>query len=182
MIPRRVWVQLTPADYRKAAGDEAKILSHDWIKPGNNYTGLEAEHRFFAGNLGEIALGRWLAAEGIQHEEFHRVDGRADDGDFRVWYFTRPRILDIKSTPVVNAQYLMMPTAQLRKKTNVDIYIGGMVVHEKIGVWLEGWTSRQHMEIVPPVVRFPYNVETSMVLFDHLRPMSRLWEKLDKGE
>lgn len=142
----------------------------------NNYTGLSADRRFYFGVLGELATVKALKDAGIRLKYAPDWGAGADDGDIVVYSDERPCKVDVKTATKDFHENLWIPAKQYMRYT-YDGYIGVRICGDVAEV--HGYCAKKDFsESMHPGAK----VVTYGIALDELRPMDRLYTKLDKGE
>ncbi len=117
---------------RKLAGKANKEVS----KLGPNYTGLEAQERYYNGYLGELAFLSWLREKEIKAIYTPRIKGKSDAGDFILFGMITGlrRTVDVKSASKAFHANIMLPEAQMERHKK-DYYIGIKINGSFAEIW-----------------------------------------------
>lgn len=164
------------SDKMKAAArrGEKRILSH--FKNDNNYTGLSEPDRFYFGILGELAFVYVLKQNGIMAKYTPAWDGKADSGDVIVYCDGDPLKVDVKTCSKKFHENLWIPVKQYQRYS----YNG------YIGVRLNGDVAEIHgycsKDKFAKTEHSGAKVANYGIALTELRPLDRLFPKLDKGE
>lgn len=140
-----------------------------------NYTGLSAEGRWYCGFLGELVFLKWLQQHYIRHRYEPEFIGR-DVTDFYVWplNFGGNKVgIDVKTASKGSHRYLMLPEAQLASHPS-EIYVGVRLSQMETKGEVLGWARKADLKLIEDV---ELKVPTVGVLFDELRPMSKILEQ-----
>lgn len=141
-----------------------------------NYTGLSAEGRWYYGFLGELVFREWLHRHNVQYRYEPEFVGR-DITDFIVWANGYGKVgIDVKTASQGSHKWLMQPDAQLASHPS-EVYVGVRLRKMETEGEVLGFCLKKDMQ---PITELDLKVPTSGVLFDNLRPMSKMLEQSKK--
>jgi hypothetical protein len=168
-------IKITDEMKANARRGDARIMA-TFKKKDGNYTGLSETDRFYNGILGELALVELLKQKGIRAKYTPNWNGFKDKGDATVWCEDYPLIVDVKTCTKDFHTNLFMPEKQYQKYSH-DGYIGVRIVGDVAEI--HGYCAKKDFTRSqnPNVKVATYGIELTA-----LRPIERLFEKLDKGE
>lgn len=140
-----------------------------------NYTKLSAERRWYHGFLGELVFLKYLQHHYVRYRYEPDFTGR-DDTDFYLWAEGYGKVgIDVKTASKPDHRYLMLPDAQLASHPS-GVYVGVRINSPDQGEVL-GYALRKHLR---PITDVQLPVPTSGVLFEDLRPISKMLEQAKK--
>lgn len=170
-----ITIKITDKMKASAQLGEDQILAG--FKTDNNYTGLSAEHRFYYGILGEMAVVKYLYDQGVKLKYAPVWNNNTpDDGDIVVYVDGYPAKVDVKTATKAFHENLWIPEKQYNRYA-YDGYIGVRIVDDVAEI--HGYCSKKDLtKSEHPGTK----VETIGILLADLRPMDRLIPKLDAGE
>jgi hypothetical protein len=168
-------VEITDKMKATARRAEARILKHI-PDDGKNPTGLSEPDRYYIGIVGELAVIKLLKDNGIKAVYAPKWDGKADKGDVDVYCDGYRLVVDVKTCGKDFHQDMTVIEYQYNKYS-YDGYIGVRLVGDVAEVY--GYCAKKDLrrDTDPKYKKVNY-----LVKLDELRPMERLFGKLDKGE
>ena len=139
-------ILITEEMREKASNWAEKIFKTSTLKNRENYTGLEAQDRYYCGYLGELAFLEYLKREGKQTTYKVKTDGNSDSGDFiTVGAITgQPKSVDVKTACKEFHEKIMLPQSQLKKHRR-DYYVGVKLVGDEAEIW--GYCLANHFMV-----------------------------------
>lgn len=157
------------------AAEATKLATIRSYSTTGNYTGLNAERRFYIGVLGELAFLEVLAQAG-KRADYIPVDDGIDSGDFILYCNTREQVIDVKTASKSYHQNLFMPEKQA-DKYQYDGYVGVRLLASVAEVW--GYCTRDDfvLSTIPSLT-----IPTLEVRLDALVPVEILLEDIMPGE
>lgn len=190
-MPEPLLIRLPEVAWEQAGIWEAKLLKALYARnPGANYTGLEGDHRYGFGFMGETGTRDLLWVR--EKKWYYRAhpDGLSHGGtDLKVWRKDgRPVTIDVKTASKHDHRYFMMTEAQF-KRHRAMLYVGVRLLSTGWGEgeWAEvwGWMTRKELEEVPVTTRtgLGKKVKGRYVLLRRMpHSMDELLEKLVDDE
>lgn len=159
---------------------EKKILDR-LPKNGSNYTGIEAEGRFYNGYLGEFALGQALRDHGVKAIYWPRTNGLSNREDFTLFIASGlPKSVDIKTaSPKAYNKNKLLVNEKQHKKVPFEIYIGAN--HDNEYVYIYGYTMIGNMNYKEDGFT-KQNEPTYWLELSHLYSIEHLLKVAQKGE
>jgi hypothetical protein len=164
------YVQITAEMTKRAIQYEREVLSHKWIRDGENYSGVSDPRRFYKGHLGEQSFEFILKRDQKRYIWTPRSDGYPDQQDFVLFADGHPGKANVKAA-ARGAEYsnLLIPVVVFNAHY-ADIYIGGHLLADDTWFRFDGWAAREDFEDTPPVM---FRVWT--LVMERPRPMPELW-------
>lgn len=161
---------------RTAAEYGEQLIIASFKGNDNNYTGLSEDHRFYFGILGELATVKALKDAGVRLKYTPQWGAGADDGDIIVYADGFPIKVDVKTASKDFHEHLWIPDKQFARYTYGG-YIGVRLNGDVAEVF--GYCAKKDFSKTEhPGAKVPnYGIR-----LDELRPMEKLFPKLDAGE
>ena len=128
-------IEITPEIILKARKLAAKV-NRVVSKFGPNYTGLEAQERYFNGYLGELAFLNWLRENKIKSIYTPKIKGKSAAGDFILFGMVtgQKKTVDVKTASKAFHRNIMLPEAQMERHKK-DYYIGVKINGNYAEIW-----------------------------------------------
>jgi hypothetical protein len=169
-------IDITDQMKKDARRADTRIMA-TFKKKNANYTGLIEPDRFYFGVLGELAFIELLKQNGIKAKYAPTWDGKRDSGDAVVYVDDGyPLKIDVKTASKAFHENLWIPEKQYARYT-YDGYIGVRLVDDVAEI--HGYCAKTDFT---KTVHSGAKVPNFGIALDQLRPMERLFKKLDKGE
>lgn len=136
-------VPLSAEQEELARAWDAKVMEN--LRATPNYTGIEVDHRFFKGYLGELATSDLFAACGALFVHHVRLDGRSAGPEFDVEIDGEARSVEVKTAGEAWYRYYMQPVDQ---RVEAYLAIGAKLLEPRL-VGLMGWLLHDEVMLLP---------------------------------
>lgn len=165
----------TTADLEECAELEATVLANLAKRPRENYTGLEAERRYFIGYRCEFAVRDWLAsmAGWLPSEYQINTNGESQPSEFRVRFGGQWNRLEVKGRGKATNTDAWFKKAQKHDwRMAVFPHLIGGVDDPRVAI--RGWLSIHDLPNIPAHKQNPDPEGSYMLPWAKLRSLHRL--------
>lgn len=147
-----------------------------------NYVDLYNDDRWYHGTLGELVFRDALDQYGIDNVYDAEDSVGADNGDFTVYYQSKPLSVDVKASNGSYTKMLLVPNAQLFKHSR-DLYVGVRLIQDPndktkhIAGEVMGYLWERELE---PIQHPALKVSNHGDYYENIHPIEDMFNELRK--